>query len=110
MSGLVQHGLSMGMHFLPQLSKHEAAAREIRLALPVLDDMFGRQDVERELQRYLPDCSEFAREILRIGRPAEPLPPRREALFEGLEHPSPAKTPWTAEGRNTPITDLLLVP
>lgn len=68
LSGLVQHGLSMGMHFLPQLSRHEAAAREIRLALPVLDDMFGRQDVERELQRYLPACSQSAREILRIGR------------------------------------------
>jgi hypothetical protein len=67
MSGLVQHGLSMGMHFLPRLSEHETAAREIRLALPVLDDIFGRQNVERELQRYLPDCLESAREILRIA-------------------------------------------
>ena len=109
LSGLVQHGLSMGMSFLPRLSKNKAAAREIRLALPVLDDMFGRQDVERELQRCLPDCTEAACEILRIGRPAEPLPQRQEPLFEGLEDPLPARAPWTAENRNTPIAELLLV-
>ena len=108
LSGLVMHGLSMGMQFLPQLTRNETAAREIRLALPILDDMFGRQEVERELQRYLDDCSDFAREILRIGRPAEPVPPRQEPMFEGLENPAPARTPWTAENHNTPISELVL--
>lgn len=94
LSGLVQHGLRTGMEWVSQLSANDTAAREIRLMLPLLDDLFGREDVEFELHRVLPRCTAFAQEVLRLGRPGTPV----------------SETAWNLENGNTTIGELLSNP
>ncbi len=71
LSGLVDHGLDLAMHHLPQLSADDEARDYVRWLLPELQDRFGTAVVLEQLDRLRPQLPDATYQLYK----SDLLPP-----------------------------------
>jgi hypothetical protein len=75
LSGLVEHGLEIAAGYLPNLCQHENAVQQIRLAIPILIDMFGYTKVVAAFQTQVDHLIDSVRDTFALDLGIASKPP-----------------------------------